>query len=334
MKKYPLPLAAVFTLAFAASAAVGAPPKKEKDAPTPVTVNPSPATASPTIYNFEQKTLSGFPVLVAPDQAQAIISKFREAYEKMGKPRLLLYVNRELVDEQSGLQLNSYTQKKTYNKTTVDSTVTPIANQNQGNPAVNIRAGGSVTLSGNGSVPGQLLQGPGKIRTNREQGSQEKQYVNRSRPLQKLEDKQTMRDVERLFGRPLRMGGAHVADQRIATQLLANRSLDQILKDTNSESARKDREALGKITDVAVEVLVSSRQIVVQEVSGAKVYQAPDIQVTAVQLKDARIIGQASSADIIGKDRYAGRVVSQFDVREITEAVALALMEDMTLGVK
>ena len=108
--------------------------------------------------------------------------------------------------------------------------------------------------------------------------------------------------------------------------------VEAILKDTNGEAARKDREALAKIADVAIEVLVSSRQLVIREVSGDKVHQVPDIQVTAIRLKDAAILGQASASDILGKDRYAGRIITNFDVREITEAVALALMEDMTLG--
>ena len=40
-----------------------------------------------------------------------------------------------------------------------------------------------------------------------------------------LADRQTVRDVESLFGRPLRLGGAKIADQRIATQLMANGAL-------------------------------------------------------------------------------------------------------------
>jgi len=48
-----------------------------------------------------------------------------------------------------------------------------------------------------------------------------------------------------------------------------------------------------------------------------------DIQATAMRLKDARILGQAASSDISGR---GGR---NFDVREISEATALALMEDM-----
>ena len=86
------------------------------------------------------------------------------------------------------------------------------------------------------------------------------------------------------------------------------------------------------ITEVVLEVLVSSRDIVVPRVSGDQVYSVPDIQVTAMRVHDSAILGQASSADILGKDRYAAPLVMNFDVREIAEATALALMEDMTIG--
>ena len=130
---------------------------------------------------------------------------------------------------------------------------------------------------------------------------------------------------------PLRLGGARLADQRIATQLIPSGSLKSL--GTEGEQARKDREALQKIADVAVEILISSRPINVQEVSGVRTYNVPDIQATAIRLSDAAILGQATASDIIGKDAYAGNIARNFDVREITEATALALMEDMLMNI-
>ena len=60
----------------------------------------------------------------------------------------------------------------------------------------------------------------------------------------------------------------------------------------------------------------------------------PDIQATAIRLKDAAIVGQASASDVIGKGIQAGRAVRQFSVQDITEATAIALMEDMLTGKK
>jgi hypothetical protein len=197
--------------------------------------------------------------------------------------------------------------------------------------AAGIPTASNVTIVGD--VGGTRRHPPGSesVNTKTEKSTQENSYKNTDRPSATLADKQTVRDVERLFGRPFRMAGAHLADQRIATQLMTGRPLQNL--QTESEQARKDREALGKIADVAVEVLISSRQITVPEISGDKTYSVPDIQATAVRLSDARIVGQTTASDIIGKDAYAGNIARNFDVREIAEATALALMEDMLLGV-
>ncbi len=80
---------------------------------------------------------------------------------------------------------------------------------------------------------------------------------------------------------------------------------------------------------MVIEILVSSRVITIPAVSGDQRMLMPDVQATAIRLKDAAILGQAASSDILGKDKYAGRILQQFDVRDITEATALALMEDM-----
>ena len=302
--------------------------------PPPVFIAPgAPAIPPQNSYVYEQKPISSSPSLVSPQQAQAIIEKFKGAYPKLGSPRMLIYVNRDLVDEKSGMKMAVRNERVDRTTTRIDSTV-PAAPQNAGNSPVNIKASGDVTVVGDVRTGGAGIGGPGKVTSTIEKSSGDYTYRNTAKAEPTLADKQTVRDVERLFGRPLRMGGASLADQRVATQLIGDKPIKRFTTDTEGEQARKDREALGKITDVVVEVLLSSRQLVIQEVSGDRTYNVPDIQVTAIQLKDAKIIAQASSSDILGKDRYAGRIVTNFDVRDITEAVALALMEDMLLGVK
>jgi hypothetical protein len=46
------------------------------------------------------------------------------------------------------------------------------------------------------------------------------------------------------------------------------------------------------------------------------------------------IVGQAAASDVLGKDLQAGRIIRQFGVADITEATALALMDDMLTGRK
>ena len=58
------------------------------------------------------------PMLVSEADAQATVDAFRTNYQKLGSPRMLIYVNRDLVDEQSGLKLSGRSETvKTTSKT-------------------------------------------------------------------------------------------------------------------------------------------------------------------------------------------------------------------------
>lgn len=149
-------------------------------------------------------------------------------------------------------------------------------------------------------------------------------------PAPSLADQQTVREVERLFGRAFRNAGAQLADQQAATALLPETAGAHLV----GEQAARDREALAKVADIAIEVLISSRSLTLPGLSGDQTFPVPDIQATAIRLKDSAIVGQAAASDVIGKGLQAGRVVRQFDVSDITEATAIALMEDMLTGAK
>jgi hypothetical protein len=301
---------------------------KEGEAP-PVTFNNS-NLKSGEVYVYEQKPVTGRPVLIAPETATALVGRFKTNYSKLGSPRMVIYVNRDLVDESSGVKLAERKERVQSNTTEVNSEYK--ADVNAPATSTQIPQASNVTIVGDVSGNRHNVPGSGNVNTKTERSTQENTYRNTERTAATLADKQTVRDVERLFGRPLRMAGATIADQRIASQLIAGRPIERLQAD--AEQARKDREALSKIADVAVEVLISSRNLTVPEVSGDKTYAVPDIQATAIRLSDARVIGQATATDIIGKDQYAGRIVRNFDVREIAEATALALMEDILQNVE
>jgi hypothetical protein len=271
-------------------------------------------------------------VLIAPEQAKGLIDRFKANYAKLGSPRLVFYVNRDLVDETSGVKLTERKERVQSNTTEVKSEfkADPNAPQQQAS-AAGIPTASNVTIVGDVGGNRNRVPGSENVNTKTEKSTQENTYKNTDKTAATLADKQTLRDVERLFGRPFRMAGANLADQRIATQLLADHPLQKL--QAEGEQARKDREALSKVADVAVEILISSRQITVPEISGDKTYAVPDIQATAIRLSDSRIMGQTTATDIVGKDRYAGNIARNFDVREIAEATALALMEDMLLNV-
>jgi hypothetical protein len=249
------------------------PPPVAQAMPRPSTPGIQMAQSGQRVYGPSGDTL------IARTTAEGIIEGFRKSIKTDGAPRVVIYVNRALVDTAAGLKLVARTEQ--YDQTD-----------------------GSLKTKGANS------------------------YTVKSPAKPTLADQQTVREIERLFGRAFRHAGAQLADQAVAASLLPEPPGAHLVGD----QAAKDREALSKIADVAIEVLISSRNITVPEVAGDTTYPVPDIQATAIRLKDAAIIGQAAASDVVGRGAQAGRIVSQFSVQDITEATALALMEDMLTG--
>jgi hypothetical protein len=299
-------------------------PETAGESPPVIQVPAEPAAPAPA---GEQRLYGGAGETVIPaDQARAVLEKFKAAYARLGSPRLLFYVNRELVDLDAGLKLTKRTERteavRSESKSDLEAAAPAGAPQTQVNVSVGGTASAVTPPAGKGTATGTSEKVTG-----------ENTYEARAAAEATLADRQTVRDVERLFGRPFRLAGATLADQKVATSLLPDKPVDSFAAGAG-EQARKDREALAKVADVVVEVLVSSRQITVPEVSGDRTVLAPDIQATAIRLSDAAILGQASTRDVLGRDRDAARLVTRFDASDIAEAVALALMEDVTLAAK
>jgi len=241
-----------------------------------------PGPVAPRLPSAAQQTYGpSSDTLIARQAADGILEGFRKAYVTDGAPRIVIYVNRALVDASSGLSLTHRTEK--FEKT--DNTT---------------KTSGTNTYAAKDAKPAPLA------------------------------DQQTVREIERLFGRVFRHGGAQLADQATATALLPEQAGTHL----TGEPGARDRAALAQIADIAIEILISSRNLVVPQVSGDVTYPVPDIQATAIRLKDAAIVGQAAASDIIGKGMQAGKIIRQFDASDITEATAIALIEDMLTGKK
>lgn len=275
----PLVLPALSVVALAQATAPATEP------PVPVTQAWPAAAAQPAAPAEQRLYGANATPLIAPAAAQAVVDKFRAAYGTASAPRLVIYVNRSLVDA-AGLKLTgrteSYTEKSTDGKTTSTKT-----------------KGTSTYATKDASTPAPTLA-----------------------------DQQTVRDIERLVGRAFRSGGAKLSDQRIAGVMLSAQPGARLLGD----QATKDREALAQSADIAIEVLISTRTLIAAEVSGDTTVAVPDIQMTAIRLKDAAILGQASASDVLGAG--AAQAAKKFSAVDITEATALALMEDMLLNAK
>lgn len=269
-------------IALAVSPFLAAQSSNQPPPPPPPVAQALPHPAVPAVPAPTQRVYGpASDTLIARTTAEGILEGFRKAYTADAAPRVVIYVNRALIDTSSGMKLKDRTEHFD-------------------------QADGSIKTSGTNT------------------------YTAKEPATPTLADQQTVREIERLFGRAFRHAGAQLADQRTATALLPEQPGAHLVGD----QAAKDRAALAKIADVAIEVLISSRNLVVPEVSGDTTYPVPDIQATAIRLKDSAIIGQAAASDILGKGAAAGRILRQFDVQDITEATALALMEDMLTGAK
>lgn len=270
-------IAPAFVIAQSAPQSAAVPPPVVQAGPrvAPPIAQPGPpaAPSQQRVYGPTADTL------IARQTADGILEGFRNAYRTDGAPRVVIYVNRALVDTANGLKLTERTENFE-------------------------KSDASLKTSGTNT------------------------YKQKDGTAPTLADQQTVRDIERLFGRAFRHAGAQLADQKVASSLLPEEAGAHLVGD----GAAKDRKALADIADIAIEVLISSRNITVPRVSGDVTYPVPDIQATAIRLKDAAIVGQAAASDIIGKGVQAGRVIRQFDVNDITEATAIALMEDMLTG--
>jgi hypothetical protein len=256
--------------------------------PPPLSAAQPPPPAQPAPYVYDQQPAQAPQQLISQTDAQSIVDQFRSNYSRLGSPRFLIYVNRDLVDGQSGMRLSARSE-------TVKSRT--ITGSNSTNASVTTETVAKNNYRDNGAPATPTLA-----------------------------DRQTVRDVERLMGRPLRAAGAALVDQRMASQMMESRSLSDLAQD--SEQARKDRAAVNQIADVAVEVLISSRTVSVPGFSGDHTYTVPDIQATAIRLKDSKVIAQASASDVM--DRVGGSTAGRnYSVQDITEATGLALMNDM-----
>ncbi len=280
MNRFLLLTPLVFTLAPLADAQSPGQP-----VPPPPMVQAGPRLAPiPQVHNPNQPPQRVYgpsgDTLISRQSADGVLEGFKRVYKTDGAPRIVVYVNRALIDTSSGLKLTS--RMENFEKT--DATL---------------------KTSGTNSYKAAA---PATTPT--------------------LADQQTVREIERLFGRAFRHAGAQLADQKVAASLLPEEAGAHLTGDQGA----KDRKALADIADIAIEVLISSRNLTVPEVSGDVTVPVPDIQATAIRLKDAAIVGQASASDVIGKGVQAGRAVRQFSVQDITEATAIALMEDMLTG--
>jgi hypothetical protein len=141
------------------------------------------------------------------------------------------------------------------------------------------------------------------------------------------DDPQSLPDVQHLFSRPLQFAGANLTDPNLAAAMLAGKPVEYFTGALDTPQVRKDRAALARIADVVIEVVITSKTVSVSAAADAQAVAIPEIQSKAVRLSDGKILGRGYSTQMTNRIPPAKLV--KYDVREIAEAAALALMEQM-----
>ncbi len=275
-------------------------------------------------FVYDQKVMGGRAPLITPEQARTLVEIFHTNYAKLGNPRFLLYVNRELVDENTGMKIAGRTEHTEHVKGQVTSSADGTNSQ-----LATVALPGGVAATGDIRVsPTDPKSGTGLVYDGQKTVNDNHYKFQDPKDLT-VADKQAIRDIERTFARPLRMAGASFADQKVATQILAGKDIQDFVSPTEGEQARKDREALSKVADVVIEVLLSYKNATVTRVSGPQTYSVPALHATAIRLSDSKVLGQASSDDVL----VGNTTPYAYDLNEVSESTALILMRDMLISV-
>ena len=227
---------------------------------------------SPKQFKYADDPGVAVPQLISQNVALSIIDRFKTTYVKLGNPKIALGINQPW----GTIRPSNYT-------TITNAPI--IIDPATGLPVNPTPLAPAIPLDPNNlNIPAPIL--PAKVFDK-----------------DAMADQQTRREVERLFGRPLRMAGVTLID----SETFDNRLIPEIF----------------------IEVLIGKRDIIVAGISGNSTYSIPDIQVTALRLSDAKILGQATVMDLFPNKQLAPTLLRNFDIRELTEATALMLLDDL-----
>jgi len=255
----------------------------------------------------------------------SVIELFRKTKSIKQDSRILLYINRELVDGKTGILLQEKSELVTSGVVQIDAKaienlkVAGSATTNSGGTSTpssiigNLNAGGSQSNS-------IALTNQGVIQINKFKiGQQEEKSVDR---------KSFERDIERYFSKELRRAGLRLVDQGVAAQLILDDASKTLGSAQTNPIADRERQVINQLADIVIELLVTAQRFEDREVSGAlRVIEVPEIRVKAIDLKTSQIVGQASSSDIF--EDFTFNQLGRIGNREAAQAAAIALLADI-----
>lgn len=258
------------------------------------------------------------PPMPIPDWDGAI-QRFRGAYAKLGNPRLLIFVNRELVRDRGELLQIERADRSI--KTKGDPV--PLLPSS----TVQIGTDNRATASSPAAVSGK----GGEAQTST--GVSVRRTESLHRPPSAVTEMEA-REMEEVFQAPFVEAGARFVDQRTAelAQRLFRDADPNFLTAPADDRERREIESLRKSADLAIEILVRKKRIAILQPSGEdRSEERMSATATVVSLKDGVKLAQVSSDSLFGFNRRRGERVErryrEVTSAEILEQVALAVMQ-------
>jgi hypothetical protein len=248
------------------------------------------------------------------------VEKFKAFYKQMGKPRMLLYVNRNLIKDRGEM----------VEMASVDTSVKTKGDSVDNGSSQTVQIGSGNTVNNTGSTPtGKGGEKTVTVGTSVRTFEDDNKGVT---PVTEIE----VREIEQVFQEAFSEAGGRFVDQKIAQ--ISNMSFsnpgENFLTAPKTDKERQDVESLRKATDVVIELLARKKPITIPQVSGNDlVVLQLELNATAISMKDGLKLGQVSSNSLFKFNRRFGKAAERrakkFSNAEITEQVALALMQRM-----
>jgi hypothetical protein len=254
---------------------------------------------------------------------QVVVDQFRASYEKQQKPRILVYINRELVPE-NRLVLTARTEKSTQVKGDVT--------EKSGNVNVQVGSNNTKEINSGGTI---LTINPRETGAGGEKKESTSTYsaptTDNDLGITKLTTFD-MRQLEETFRRPYFAAGARFVDQRIAATLLRpfSTASERFLTAPTTDQEKAQFDALKQCTDIVIELLARHYEVSHPTPAGDSTIRRLDIVATAFDMKQpGLVLGQISSETLFGFNQPGGTRRPVTDL-EIIDQTALALMQQLT----
>ena len=249
---------------------------------------------------------------------EEVVSQFSQKYEAAGKPRIVVYINRDLVHNQVDMQPLITSQRS-------EQVIGDVVDQPRGNifgqpqpvnPTVQTGLGGERLSSESVYVAGGQYHELG---------------------VQPLND-YDVRQLESVFMDRFSSAGAIFVDQRTAESLnkdFGQRLNSRFITPTNNVSTEQNEvNSLKKSADIAIEILVRDRVEITPTPGGDVSRRVVTVVATAMSINQPGVIlGRVSSDHIFGFDTISGRALrAQYRVLQTidyVDQVSLALMQSM-----